>query len=74
MSAALHRSEFPPSRLGRLAFALSRRLRAICRVAAERRALARMDDRGFADMGISRAQALHEMNRRPWDTAPATSR
>jgi uncharacterized protein YjiS (DUF1127 family) len=41
---------------------------------AGRRALARMDDRTLADIGISRGQAEFEMNRKPWDTAPSVRR
>ncbi len=37
---------------------------------AGRRALARMDERMFADIGISQSEAAFEMNRKPWDTAP----
>jgi uncharacterized protein YjiS (DUF1127 family) len=35
---------------------------------AERRALAQMDERMFADIGISQSEAAFEMNRKPWDT------
>jgi uncharacterized protein YjiS (DUF1127 family) len=41
---------------------------------AGRRALARMDDRMLADIGISRRDAAYEMNRKPWDTAPSERR
>jgi uncharacterized protein YjiS (DUF1127 family) len=40
---------------------------------AGRRALARMDERMFADIGISQSEAAFEMNRKPWDTAPLPS-
>ncbi len=35
-----------------------------------RRAIAQMDDRMLADIGLSRSEALAEINRRPWDIAP----
>jgi uncharacterized protein YjiS (DUF1127 family) len=35
-----------------------------------RRLLAGLDDRMLADIGLSRADALREAERRPWDTAP----
>lgn len=35
-----------------------------------RRRLAAMDDRMLSDIGISRAEALREAERRPWDLAP----
>jgi uncharacterized protein YjiS (DUF1127 family) len=35
-----------------------------------RRILAGLDDRMLADIGISRADALREGERRPWDVAP----
>lgn len=34
-----------------------------------RRDLAEMDDRMLRDIGISRAEALHEADRAPWDLA-----
>jgi uncharacterized protein YjiS (DUF1127 family) len=40
---------------------------------AGRHALARMDERMFADIGISRSDAAYEMNRKPWETAPSPS-
>jgi uncharacterized protein YjiS (DUF1127 family) len=46
---------------------------AMCQTVAERRALARMDERMFADIGISQSEAAFEMNRKPWDTAPLPS-
>jgi uncharacterized protein YjiS (DUF1127 family) len=36
---------------------------------AGRRAIARMDARMLADIGLSRAEAQHEVNRLPWDIA-----
>ncbi|MBN9678392.1 DUF1127 domain-containing protein [Salipiger bermudensis] len=36
----------------------------------QRRRLAELDDAALRDMGISRADALHEASRKPWD-APA---
>jgi uncharacterized protein YjiS (DUF1127 family) len=35
-----------------------------------RRQLAAMDDRMLSDIGISRAEALREAERRPWDLVP----
>ena len=46
------------------------RLQAIRRAVQERRALAQMDSRMLADIGLSRAQAEAEINRKPWDIAP----
>ncbi|MBW8269429.1 DUF1127 domain-containing protein [Caldovatus sp. SYSU G05006] len=45
---------------------LVRMLRAI----ESRRQLAAMDDRMLSDIGLSRADALHEADRRSWDLAP----
>lgn len=44
------------------------------RVAEGRRALAAMDDRMLADIGLSRAEALAEASRAPWDLAPSARR
>jgi uncharacterized protein YjiS (DUF1127 family) len=41
--------------------------RAMLRAALTRRQLAEMDDRMLRDIGISRADALHEAERAPWD-------
>lgn len=35
-----------------------------------RRHLARMDDRMLKDIGLTRAEALEEAGRAPWDLAP----
>jgi len=35
-----------------------------------RRAIAQMDARMLADIGMSRADAQEEMRRKPWDTMP----
>jgi uncharacterized protein YjiS (DUF1127 family) len=35
-----------------------------------RRAIAHMDERMLSDIGLSRSEALQEINRRPWDTTP----
>lgn len=40
------------------------------RAIESRRQLAAMDDRMLSDIGISRADALREAGRRPWDLAP----
>ena len=39
-------------------------------VLRSRAALAEMDDRLLADIGLSRGEALHEASRRSWDLAP----
>lgn len=46
------------------------RMSAIRQAVRERRALAQMDERMLADIGLSRAQAEGEINRKPWDIAP----
>jgi len=38
--------------------------------AAGRRAIGQMDERMLSDIGLSRAEAMVEINRRPWDIAP----
>jgi uncharacterized protein YjiS (DUF1127 family) len=40
------------------------------RAAVTRRQLARLDDRALQDIGISRAEALAEAGRAPWDLGP----
>jgi uncharacterized protein YjiS (DUF1127 family) len=35
-----------------------------------RRVISLMDERMLSDIGLSRTEALHEINRRPWDTTP----
>ena len=50
---------------------LFHRLRAMRQAVAGRRALAGMNERMFADLGISQSEAAFEMNRKPWDTAPS---
>ncbi|MDE1907043.1 MAG: DUF1127 domain-containing protein [Rhodospirillales bacterium] len=35
-----------------------------------RRAIAQMDARMLADIGMSRAEAQEEVQRKPWDTGP----
>ncbi len=40
------------------------------RVAAERRALATLDDRALADIGLDRCGALAEIDRPFWDLPP----
>lgn len=42
-------------------------LRLMLRAIATRRQLAAMDDRMLQDIGISRADALREADRLPWD-------
>jgi uncharacterized protein YjiS (DUF1127 family) len=46
------------------------KLAAIRHAVGGRRALARMDGRMLADIGISRCEAAQEINRKPWDTSP----
>ena len=50
------------------------RLYRAAQVVSTRRLLAEMDERMLADIGIDRAQALTEANRKPWDTDPRTVR
>jgi uncharacterized protein YjiS (DUF1127 family) len=50
--------------------ALRARLIQMREAAIGRRQIAKMDDRMLADIGLSRADALMEINRRPWDAAP----
>jgi uncharacterized protein YjiS (DUF1127 family) len=45
-------------------------LRTMWRAIQTRRQLAEMDDRMLRDIGISRADALHEAERLPWDLTP----
>lgn len=45
-------------------------LRSMLRAIATRRQLADLDPRGLADLGLSRADALAEAARAPWDVAP----
>lgn len=45
-------------------------LRRTLQAAESRRHLAEMDARMLADIGISRAEALQEASRAPWDHAP----
>jgi uncharacterized protein YjiS (DUF1127 family) len=52
---------------------LFHRFRAMRQAVAGRRALAGMDERMFADIGISQSEAAYEMNRKPWDMAPSQS-
>jgi uncharacterized protein YjiS (DUF1127 family) len=46
------------------------RLHAMRQAVRERRALAQMDTRMLSDIGLSRAEAEAEINRKPWDVAP----
>jgi uncharacterized protein YjiS (DUF1127 family) len=57
--------------VGRRVRRLLHRLRAMREAAAGRRALAVMDARMFADIGISHGDAVFEMNRKLWNTAPS---
>jgi len=45
-------------------------LRRVLQAIESRRHLAEMDPRMLADIGISRADALREATRAPWDLAP----
>lgn len=47
------------------------RLAGMRRMIQGRRAIAQMDARMLADIGISRADALEEARRKPWDAGPA---
>jgi uncharacterized protein YjiS (DUF1127 family) len=70
---ALLRSATPSARLhGGLAHPtqLLARLRLALAARAQRRALARADDRLLDDIGISRDQALAEARRPVWDVPP----
>lgn len=61
----LHRGDWlRPVRL------LPQRLREMRHAVEGRRALAAMDARMLADIGISPGEAAEEISRRPWDTAP----
>jgi uncharacterized protein YjiS (DUF1127 family) len=51
-----------------------KRMAAMRQAMAERNTLAGMDARMFADIGVSQSEAVIEMNRKPWDTAPAGAR
>ena len=48
--------------------AMAARLAEIRQAVAGRRAIARMDARMLSDIGLSPAEAVQEINRRPWDT------
>ncbi|MBR0674625.1 DUF1127 domain-containing protein [Roseomonas alkaliterrae] len=45
-------------------------LRRCIQAIRSRRQLAELDDRLLSDIGISRAEALEEASRAPWDLAP----
>jgi len=53
---------------------LCQRFGAMRQAMSGRRALARMDARMLADIGLSQSEAAFEMNRKPWDTAPLERR
>lgn len=59
---ATHAKRRGPALLARIALAW--------RAVVTRRQLAEMDDRMLSDIGISRADALNEAARAPWDIAP----
>jgi uncharacterized protein YjiS (DUF1127 family) len=46
------------------------RLRRVLQAAESRRQLAALDSRMLSDIGISRAEAIEEARRAPWDLAP----
>ena len=63
-------------RRARFGFFRNLRLRAVIarlsemrRAVEGRRAIARMDARMLADIGLSHGEAIEEASRRPWDTA-----
>jgi uncharacterized protein YjiS (DUF1127 family) len=67
--------KFPRLRLRGLSFSLRpafRRWAEIRAAIAGRRALAAMDARMLADIGLSTCEATEEINRKPWDTALRT--
>jgi|GEM_PF-6740289 uncharacterized protein YjiS (DUF1127 family) len=49
---------------------MARRVAEMRRAVEGRRAIARMDARMLADIGLSRAEAVEEVSRKPWDTGP----
>ena len=49
-------------------------LRLVLRTWQTRRALLEMTPRELSDIGISRAMAIEEASRLPWDTAPTDDR
>lgn len=55
-------------------FCFGAALRQMVRAIRTRRQLAGLDERMLADLAISRADALREARRAPWDTAPASLR
>jgi uncharacterized protein YjiS (DUF1127 family) len=65
-SHAAHRLHFDRARVRGFAEFLSRMAQAI----ETRRQLAEMDQRMLSDIGISRADALAEYERAPWDLGP----
>jgi uncharacterized protein YjiS (DUF1127 family) len=70
MLLKLRRSYVDMSAPGRTLRHFAERLHAIRKVMEERRALAAMDSRMLSDIGLSRAEAEAEINRKPWDIAP----
>jgi uncharacterized protein YjiS (DUF1127 family) len=58
---------------GRLRLAVTR-IADMRRAIEGRRAISLMDARMLSDIGLSRNEALHEVNRRPWDTTPRNRR
>ena len=67
---AAHGLRIDRGRIRRFARFLSGMAQAI----ATRRQLAEMDDRMLSDIGISRADALAEFSRAPWDCGPRPAR
>ncbi len=49
---------------------MARRAVEMRRAMEGRKAISRMDARMLADIGLSRAEALEEINRKPWDIGP----
>jgi len=49
---------------------MARRVAEMRRAVEGRQAIARMDARMLADIGLSRAEAVEEVSRKPWDTGP----
>ena len=67
---AISNARSPALLLPRLALPRLPGLAAMLHAAATRRQLARLDERMLKDIGLSRADALAEAGRAPWDLEP----
>ncbi len=65
---------FPEAGTGAAWPAFLARLHLVLRTVRTRRLLARLDDRALRDIGLSRAEALAEAGRAPWDLGPPRRR